>query len=142
MKIREATFALRIVRRRNGDAAIVYRRKLDSRQRERFTRLGAISPLAFTAGTPLLRSAVRATAGASAKLSAGPYHALDPDWGARASCYALLSAGLRQPEGLRKAADNMRNSDGTEAAWWLGLMTRPGGRRAVRALRILAEAVK
>lgn len=142
MKIREATFALRVVRRRNGDAGIVYRRKLDSRQRERFTRLGAISPLAYTAGTPLLRAAVRATAGQSAKLSAGPYHALDPDWGARVACYALLSAGLREADRLRKAAENMRNADGAEAAWWLGLMMRPSGRRAIRALRILAEAVR
>jgi hypothetical protein len=36
----------------------------------------------------------------------------------------------------------MRSADATEAAWWLGLMNRRDGRRAVRALRILAEAVK
>jgi len=31
---------------------------------------------------------------------------------------------------------------GAEAAWWLGHMARLSGKRAVRALRILVEAVK
>ena len=33
-------------------------------------------------------------------------------------------------------------ADGTEAAWWLGLMSGSKRIRAVRALRILVEAVK
>lgn len=142
MKIREASFALRVVRRRGGDAAIVYRRALDSRRRERLTRLAALSPLAFSAGAPLLRAAVRASGGQTARLSTGPYHPLDADWGARVACYALIASGLRDAGRLSRAAENVRHADGTEAAWWLGLMTRRDGSRAIRALRILAEAVR
>ncbi|HEX7549997.1 MAG TPA: hypothetical protein VF579_05445 [Candidatus Methylomirabilis sp.] len=43
---------------------------------------------------------------------------------------------------LHRAAASLVHADGTEAAWWLGLMVRPGGKRVVRALRILVEAVK
>lgn len=32
--------------------------------------------------------------------------------------------------------------DPVEAAWWFGLMERPSGKRARRALRILVEAVR
>jgi hypothetical protein len=142
MKIRQAFFALRVVRRRAGDAGILYRRSVDSKQRERLTRVASISPLAFSAGTPLLRAAVRAAGRPGARLAAGPYHPLDADWGARVACYALLASGLRNADRLHRAADNMRSADATEAAWWLGLMNRRDGRRAVRALRILAEAVK
>ena len=49
MRIREAGFALRVVRRRQGVAAIVYRRTLDEKREERLTRIAAIGPLAFTA---------------------------------------------------------------------------------------------
>ena len=142
MNIRQASFALRVVRRRGGDAGILYRRSLDSRQKERLTRLASVSPLAFSAGAPLLRMAVRAAGAQAAKLTAGPYHPLDADWGARVACYALLASGLRNAERLHRAAENMRAADATEAAWWLGLMSRRNGKRAVRALRILAEAVK
>jgi hypothetical protein len=58
------------------------------------------------------------------------------------ACYALVAAGLRNPDRLHRAAGNLVHADGTEAAWWLGLMARPSGKRAVRALRILVEAVK
>jgi hypothetical protein len=34
------------------------------------------------------------------------------------------------------------HADGAEAAWWFGLMARPNGKHALRALRILVEAVK
>lgn len=142
MKIRQASFALRVVRRGSGDAGVLYRRSLDSNQNERLTRVAAISPLAFSAGTPLLRAAVRVAGGPGARLTTGPYHPLDADWGARVSCYALLASGLRNAERLHRAAENMRDADATEAAWWLGLMSRRNGRRAVRALRILVEAVK
>jgi hypothetical protein len=134
-----------VVRRRRGDAAILYRRSLDNKYQERLTRIAPISPLAFAAGAPLLRAAVRATTGASTKLAAGPYHPLDPDWGARVACYALVAAGLRNAERLHRAGANLQHADSTEAAWWYGLMGTRASRsakRAVRALRILAEAVK
>ena len=143
MKIRQASFALRVVRRRSGDAGILYRRSVNSKQKDRLSRVTSISPLAFSAGAPLLRTAVRAAAaGQAARLTAGPYHPLDADWGARVACYALIASGLRDAERLHRAAENLRHADATEAAWWLGLMKRREGKRAVRALRILAEAVK
>lgn len=145
MKIRQAPFALRVVRRRAGDAGVLYRRSLDSRHQERLSRIAPISPLAFSAGASLLRAAVRATSGGAGKLTPGPFHPLDPDWGARVACYVLVAAGLRNPERLHRAAGNLQHADGTEAAWWYGLMvarTSRNGKRAVRALRILVEAVK
>ena len=142
MTIRQANFALRVVRRRAGDAGILYRRTLTENQEERLTRIAAISPLAFSAGAGLLRDAVRATSG-KPKLAYGPFHALDPDWGARVACFALVAQGLRNASRLHRAAENLRHADGTEAAWWFGLMVnRSSGKRAVRALRILVEAVK
>lgn len=142
MKVRQASFALRVVRRRAGDAAILYRRQLTPKGEERLDRLAPISPLAFSAGAMLLRAGVRAIAGTSVKLTTGPYHPLDADWGARIACYALVASGLRNAERLHRAAANLQHADGTEAAWWLGLMARPNGKRALRALRILAEAVR
>jgi hypothetical protein len=142
VKIRQASFALRVVRRRAGDAAILYRRRLTSNGQEKLDRIAPISPLAFASGTLLLRSSIKASEGPSAKLSMGPYHPLDADWGARVACYALVAAGLRNAERLHKAAMNLQHADGTEAAWWLGIMARPAGKRAIRALRILVEAVK
>ena len=141
-KIRKASFALRIVRRRAGDAAIIYRRTLNQKQQERLTKIAAISPLAFSAGASLLRDAVRKSSGPDAKLTTGPYHPLDEDWGAKVACYSLVVRGLRNPERMHRAAENIRHADGTEAAWWLGIMQQRGGIRAVRAFRILVEAVK
>ena len=140
MTIRNASFALRIVHRRAGDAAILYRRTLNQRQQERLTKIAPISPLAFAAGFGLLRSAGRANG--LTKLAPGPFHPLDPDWGARVACYALVAAGLRNPDRLHRAAEELRHADGSEAAWWFGLMTSRNGKRAIRALRILVEAVK
>ena len=142
MKIRDANFALRVVRRKNGDAAIVYRRVLNYKQQERLTRIAAISPLAFSAGTPLLRSAVKATKGHKVLLTKGPFHPLNDEWGPRVACYAILAAGLKNPSRLHVAAENMRNADGAEAAWWLGLLMQTGNSRTIRALRVLTEAVK
>ena len=142
MKVRQASFALRVVRRRAGDAAILYRRSLTVNRQEKLSKTGAVSPLAFTAGTALLRAAVRATSGPVTKLTTGPFHPLDEDWGARVVCYALVASGLRNAERLHRAATNIQHADGTEAAWWFGLMTNSKGKRAVRALRILTEAVK
>ena len=98
--------------------------------------------MSFAAGAPLLRTAVRNTEGPSAKLTTGPFHPLDADWGARVACYALVASGLRSAERLHCAASHLQHADETEAAWWLGLMARPNGKRAVRALRILTEAVR
>ena len=144
MTVREASFALRVVRRRGGDAGILYRRTLTASRVERLTRIRAISPLAFAAAMPLLRSAVRASSGASGvRLSTGPYHPLDTEWGARVACYSLVASGLRDGSRMARAASHLRDADGTEAAWWFGAMTRRGdGRRAIRALRILTEATK
>jgi len=142
MKIREAPFALRVVRRRSGDTGIVYRRRLTKKGEERLDRIGMISPLAFAAGAVLLRTGVRRSSTSSAVLSYGPYHPLDADWGARIACYSLVAMGLRNPERLHKAAVNLQHADGTEASWWLGLMQRSNGVQAIRALRILIEAVK
>jgi hypothetical protein len=136
-----ASFALRVVRRQAGDSAIVYRRSLGADDRERLRRLAAIGPLAFSAGAPLLRAAVRAAEGPAAGLSVGKFHPLNPEWGARVACYARVSAGLRNPGGLQRAATQLQQADGVEAAWWLGLLTNGRGPRAVRALRILLEAV-
>lgn len=142
MKTREAAFALRIVRRRAGDAAILYRRTLNKNRQERLTKVGPISPLAFTAGAPLLRTAVRRTSGQSTKLTPGPFFPLDDDWGARVACYTLAAKGLRNAERLHRAAANLQQADATEAAWWFGVMSNGQRTRAVRALRILVEAVR
>jgi hypothetical protein len=142
VKIREASFALRMVRRHGGDAGILYRRSLGARGQERLTRVTSLSPLAVTAGASLLRAAVRATSGPASRLALGPFHPLDPDWGARVACYALLASGLRNGDRLHRAATNLQHADATEAAWWYGVMANGRQRRAVRALRILAEAVK
>lgn len=141
MSERGGSFALRIVRRQAGDAAIVYRRRLTEDGRERHARIAAISPLAFSAATSLLRDAVRAMSSPTASLVPGPFHPLDDDWGARVACYAFVAAGLRDASRLQRAASSLRQSDGTEAAWWLSLMANGTRKRAVRALRILTEAV-
>lgn len=140
MTVSEASFALRIVRRRTGTAAILYRRRLTKNGKEQLKRVAAIGTLAFTAGATLLRSAVRAAG--REQLDPGPFLPLDPDWGARVACYALLAAGLCNADRLHKAAAHLYHADSTEAAWWFGLMDRPGGSRAIRALRILTEAVE
>lgn len=142
MRIRQASFAMRVVRRSGGDAAIVYRRRLTEKGQERLDRIGSISPLAFAAGSGLLREAVRTLSGPKARLATGPFHPLDPDWGARVACYTLVARGLRNADRLYLASDNLRRADGAEAAWWFGLMTNSTGKRAARALRILVEAVK
>lgn len=142
MRIREAPFALRVVQRQQGKAGILYRRRLTPQGRELLDRVGAISSQGFTAAAGLLREAVRAISGPSTTMSPGPFLPLDPDWGARVACYTLVARGLRNATRLHLAAENLRRADGAEAAWWFGLMTNSHGKRAVRALRILVEAVK
>lgn len=140
MTVRSASFALRIVKRKGGTAAIVYRRALKTSGAERLTRVAAVGPLAYSAGASLLRAAVRA-AGVT-RFEPGPFYPLDEDAGARVACYALVASGLRSAAALHNAADNLKRADGTEAAWWLGQMSGHKSGRAVRALRILIEAVK
>lgn len=140
MTIREASFALRIVKRKQGTAAIIYRRSLNPKAEERLTRVAATSPLAYSAGSSLLRAATRSAG--SQKLVPGPFYALDPDAGAAVACYAIVSRGLRNATYLHNASENLRRADATELAWWLGIMSGSRSVRAVRALRILVEAVK
>ncbi|HNT75688.1 MAG TPA: hypothetical protein PKH77_11790 [Anaerolineae bacterium] len=153
--LRHAPFALRIVQRKEGKAAVIYRRRADAEGRDRLQRVAALSPLATTAARPLLRDAINkseiavdehdATApetNGNGALPAGPFHPLDETWGARVSCYALVAAGLRDGERLLRAAAHLRAADPTEAAWWLGLLSREDNLRPLRALRILTEAVE
>jgi len=151
--LREAAFAVRVVQRRGGKAAIVYRRRPDEIRRDRLQRVGVVSSLAFTAGTPLLRDGVvksRETFRSEGKRVrqtvfehlGGTYEPLDGTWGPRIAVYALVTAGLRDGERLVTTAGHLRRSDPNEAAWWLGLLTRSDNARAVRALRILTEAVE
>lgn len=153
--IRQAPFALRIVHRTNGKAAVIYRRKADPHGRDRLQRVAALSPLAFSAAAGLLRDGVRnsldgscpppiAAVGrpAAGALTSGEFLPLNEDWGARVACFALLASGLRNPERLLRAVGHLRHADPNEAAWWLGLLTREDRARALRALRILTEAVK
>jgi hypothetical protein len=155
LKIREAPFALRVVQRSTGRAAIVYRRQGDAQWRDRLHRIAALSPLAFTAGALLLRDAVVHSASANGDsrngrgrndplrvLTTGAFHPLSADWGARVACFALVSTGLRDGERLLRAASHFRAAAGTEAAWWLGLVKADDSGRALRALRILTEAVE
>ena len=140
MTVREASFALRIVKRKAGTAAIIYRRSLKTTGEERLTRIAAIGPLAFSAGASLLRASVR---GANVtKFTPGPFYPLDPDYGARVTCYAIVASGLRNTTAMHNAADALKRADATEAAWWLGLMSGTRRVRAIRALRILVEAVR
>ena len=151
MKIRQASFALRVVRRRAGDAAILYRRSLDEQLNERLTRVTSISPLALASGAALIRQAVREgsreaggkpSSKARSNLEPGPFYPLDPDWGARVACFAMVASGLRNAERLHRAASHLQSSDPGEAAWWFGLMRNGRLVRTRRALRILLEAVK
>ena len=163
---RLAPFAFRVVDRNEGRAAIIYRRRSDEKGRDRLQRIAALSPLAFTAGTSLLKDAAAksvidgrnpnprhpvnpnprhpeldsgSTRGA---LKPGEFYPMDSDWGCRAACFAMICAGLRDGERMLKAASRMREADGNEAAWWLGMLQNGDGVRAIRALRILTEAVE
>ena len=137
---RAAPFALRIVQRAEGLAAIVYRRRVNDRMEERFDRVAALSPLGITAGGGLLRAAVRA-AGGPTRLQPGPFLPLDADWGARVAGFALVARGLRDPRRLSRSSEHFRAADAAEAAAWFGRMQDGRSARWVRALRIITEAV-
>ena len=138
---RAAPFALRVVQRREGLAAIIYRRRVNDRMEERFERVAALSPLALTAASGLLRAALKANGG-KARLEPGPYQPLDADWGVRVAGFALVARGLREARRLSRSAEHFRAADPTEAAHWFGRMQDGRGSRGVRALRIITEAVK
>ena len=138
---RDAPFAVRAVQRASGVAAIIYRRRVNDRMEERFDRVAALSPLAFTAAGGLVRAAVKA-AGGPIRLPPGPYQPLDADWGARVAGFAIVARGLRDARRLSKSAEHFRTADPAEAAAWFGRMQDGRGMRWVRALRIITEAVK
>lgn len=147
--IRGASFAVRITDRKAGRAAIIYRRQADPQGRDRLQRVSALSPLAYTAALSMLREGIRSALCAEGQerlngqpLVTGPYYPVDADWGARVACFALVAAGLRDGERMLRAAENLRHADPTQAAWWLGLLLQPDNVRALRALRILTEAVQ
>ena len=166
-----APFALRVVQRRGGRAAILYRRQADPAGRDRLQRVAALSPLAYSAGQSLLQEGVRDSAASlqpsasptpaqattsnlepqtrnrqpatrSSALAPGPFLPLDATWGARLACFALLAAGLRDGVRLLRAAERIRQSDPAQAAWWLGLLLQDESGRTLRAFRILTEAVQ
>jgi len=146
---RSAPFAFRVVDRSEGRAAIIYRRKPDKNGRDRLQRIAALSPLAFTAGTSLLREAAsksvidgRSPGSRQGALNPGGFYPMDSDWGSRVACFAMICAGLRDGERMLKAASRMREADGNESAWWLGMLQNGQSVRALRALRILTEAVE
>jgi hypothetical protein len=143
LKLRDASFAVRVVQRIGGLAAIVYRRRPTEKGLDRLQRVAALSPLAYTAAGGLLRDGVAAARGGAAiEPVPGRYYPLDADWGARLACYALVVQGLRNGDRLLRAAGYLRLANGNEAAWWLGLLLRQESSRALRALRILVEAVE
>jgi hypothetical protein len=142
LKVRNAPFAIRLVKRSEGTAAILYRREPTANGgADRLQRIGALSAMALLAGGGLVREGVRAAEGKKVQPKVGPFHALDSDWGARISCFAHVSNGLRDVERLQAAAAHLSRADSAEAAWWLGLLNGGYGMRAIRALRILVEAV-
>lgn len=138
MRQRKAEFALRLVRRKDGLAGIVYQRKLDNKGRERLQRVASLSPLALQAGMSL----VRAATGRNALQNSGAYIPLAPEWGTRLACYGILSSGLRHSERLARAALHLQYTDPVDSAWWMGMITRKDNSRAIRAMRILVEAVE
>jgi hypothetical protein len=140
LETRSAPFALRVVQRQSGLAAIVYRRRINDRLEERFDRVAALSPLALTAASGLLRQAVSGSGG-PAKLEPGRFRPMDADWGVRVAGYALVAKGLRDPSRMSKSAAHFRSADASEAAAWFGRMKDGRSTRWVRALRIITEAV-
>lgn len=141
MKLRQAPFALRVTRRSEGLAGVVYRRSSGKNGYDHLHRIAGISPAAFSAGRMLLEKANLALNG-TRKLEPGPFVPLNEDWGSRIGCYAIVTSGLRHPEKMLHAAQHFLNADGAEAAWWLGTLTRTEDSRPMRALRILTEATE
>ncbi len=140
--VRSAPFALRIVRRREGLAGIVYRRIATPSRTDRLTSIATLSPLAFIAGRSLVKAASRGLLERQPSLEPGPFIPLDLDWGARLACFAHVSAGLREADRISRAASALQHASGTEAAFWLGLIERDTSSRTIRALRILTEATQ
>lgn len=142
-RLKQTAFALRVTRRREGNAGIVYRRRLNESGQVRLEKIAEMTPEVLASGTFLIRKAVRATT-PDAQLEPGPYLPIDEDWGVRVGCYAKACDGLQVPYRLDRTAEHLLQADPNEAAWWLGLMSRSNGhgQRAVRAFRILTEATE
>jgi hypothetical protein len=147
--IRSAPFAFKVLDNSSGRTAVIYRRRRDAAGRDRLQRIAKLSPLAFTAGMSLLKDAAAKSiiAGSSPQANngflPGKLYPMDSDWGSRVACFSFITAGLRNAERILKAAAHMREADGNDAAWWLGMLWNDGkDKRALRALRILAGAVK
>ena len=150
-RVKDAPYGLRVIQRKGGLAAIIYRRQADPEGRDRLQRIGALNPLAYSAALPMLRQAAKAvgaihgperSSGTPLPLRPGPYYPLDEAWGPRVACFALIVAGLRDGERMMRAAEALRHADANMAAWWLGLLLQEDNVRAIRALRILTEAVQ
>lgn len=142
MNVGEAAYTLRITRRRDGDAAIVYQTELTDAGKERLVRVAAIGPLTFAAARPMLHAAVRTADGPEADLAPGPSHPLSAKWGVRVVVYALIAAGLRDADRLRRAAEVIQHADSLETVWWLARLEGDNRARTIRALRILIQAVE
>ncbi len=115
-KLRAAPFALRIVRRSSGDAAIIYRRMSGEpgKRNDRLVNIGSLSPLGLAAASGLVRAAVKASdAGSPGRLAPGPSLPLDHDWGARLACFARVAAGFTR---CRTALNGRRMRCTTPAA--------------------------
>lgn len=144
--IRQSPYALRFFQRSDGLGAVVYQRRATRNGHDRLARVAAIGSLAVQAGSSLLRAAVHDCAPSSAAfpapLAPGPCRPLNAEWGPRVACYAIVAAGLRDAERLMRSAAHFRAANPDEAAWWLGLLLQPDNVRALRALRILTEAVE
>jgi len=157
MTLGDAPYAIRITVRREGETVLVYRRAPDASRRDRLQRIATIGPLARTVADGMLRRAAEGTEEPDAQagrrrrkvippddswpLAVGKYHPMRAEWGARLACLAIVSKGVRDHDRLAIAAGRITGLSGTDAAWWVGLLTGPGAERAARALRILTEAV-
>ncbi|NLX44020.1 MAG: hypothetical protein GXY79_11135 [Chloroflexi bacterium] len=149
--LRDAPFALRITQRAGGRAAIIYRRQADPEGRDRLQRVGDLPPLALQATLPMVREAIRAGRqrlihnggnDGNGLMEPGAFKPLDSQWGVRVACYALVTASLRDGERMLLASEHLRHANPDQLAWWLGLLMQRDNVRALRALRILTEAVQ
>ena len=90
---RDAPFAVRAVQRASGIAAIIYRRRVNDRMEERFDRVAALSPLAFTAAGGVGASGSEGGRWALSVFSRG-HTRLWMQTGARVSRASRLSRGV------------------------------------------------
>ena len=142
----KTAFAVKVFKRKEGLGAIVYRWQASDQGEDHLTPVASLTPIAYQAALSLLREAVRESADegdkATVSLTPGQYLQVDSTWGPRLATAALVCTGLRDIERMAVACGHLRHMNGGIAAWWLGrLLWRDNG-RALRALRILVEAVQ